>query len=377
MNRALELGSNAVPYESIAVPKALRKGVTGNADFAVVRRTEPRPTRVYDTYWRFACARQDLYFGRLGQALGPWTTDPILVKHRFTNVYRAADRVSQYLIKDVIYACDFAPRDTIFRVLLFKLFNKVETWALLEAQFGRLTIKAFDVEAFDRVLATAMATGQTIYSAAYIMPTAPRSALGVSKHRTHLELLRYLLKEDLIAGLEAATTLRGLYQLLISLPSIGPFLAYQFAIDLAYSPLFNFSEDDFVQPGPGALNGLAKCFDSLGDYSPAEAIEWVKDRQELEFEKRGLQFRTLWGRRLHLIDCQNLFCEVDKYSRVAHPEFNGVTDRSRIKQRFEPRGALPTPWFPPKWQLDVSLLADEKTIPDFPGHSTQMEMRFK
>ena len=34
-----------------------------------------------------------------------------------------------------------------------------------------------------------------------------------------------------------------------------------------------------------------------------------------------LDFQNLWGRRLQLIDCQNLFCEVDKYSRVypAHP----------------------------------------------------------
>lgn len=31
----------------------------------------------------------------------------------------------------------------------------------------------------------------------------------------------------------------------------------------------------------------------------------------------GLRFRSLAGRRLKLIDCQNLFCEVDKYARVA------------------------------------------------------------
>ena len=48
----------------------------------------------------------------------------------------------------------------------------------------------------------------------------------------------------------------------------------------------------------------------------------------------GFSFRGLNGRRLQLIDCQNLFCEVDKYARLAHPEITGYSGRSRIRQRF-------------------------------------------
>ena len=99
---------------------------------------------------------------------------------------------------------------------------------------------------------------------------------------------------------------------------MGPFIGYQLAIDLNYSPLLNFSEDDFVEPGPGALDGIAKCFSSLGDLSPADVIRYMTHIQEQAFEKYAPGFRTLWGRRLHLIDCQNLFCEVGKYARVAH-----------------------------------------------------------
>jgi len=40
--------------------------------------------------------------------------------------------VSQYLIKRVIYSGTYDERDTVFRILLFKLFNKTETWKLLE-----------------------------------------------------------------------------------------------------------------------------------------------------------------------------------------------------------------------------------------------------
>ena len=63
-------------------------------------------TRVFDTYWRFACARQELFIRRVFGAPAPWTVDPVLSAHRFTNVYRASDRVSQYLIRNVTYAGD-------------------------------------------------------------------------------------------------------------------------------------------------------------------------------------------------------------------------------------------------------------------------------
>lgn len=317
-----------------------------------IRRSEPQPSRVFDTYWTFAAERQAMYFARLATAEGPWTTDKVLAEHRFTNVYRAADRVSQFLIRHVIYTGSYSPEDIVFRVLLFKIFNKIDTWQLLSDEFGELTLDTFDVEAFDRVLCEALMHGVRIYSAAYIMPNGPKTESTRFKHRTHLDLLAHLIRSKTHLKILEAPSMRALYDTLLSIPSIGPFLAYQYSIDLMYSPHLPFSENDFVQPGPGALNGIAKCFVTLGDYSPAEAIAWVAGRQQHEFSSRGLLFGTLWGRPLHLIDCQNLFCEVDKYARVAHPEFSSLTGRTRIKQKYSPSGVMPEPWFPPKWNLN-------------------------
>ena len=330
-----------------------------------VRRTEPQPSIVFDTYWNFAVKRQELYFSRLRKAQGPWTTDPILADHRFTNAYRAADRVSQFLIRSVIYNGAQSPVDTVFRTLLFKLFNKIETWQLLEQCFGELKVSTFNVDSFDQVLSAALRSGARIYSAAYIMPNAPRHLATSFKHRTHLDLLEHLLVEGYCQRILQARSMQALYEILLSLPSVGPFLAYQYAIDLMYSEHLQFGENDFVQPGPGALNGLAKCFSTLGDYSSADAIAWVTERQEREFAQRNLRFKTLWGRPLHLIDCQNLFCEVDKYARVAHPEFSEGTGRSRIKQRYSPSGSIPRPWFPPKWNLDTTGvdIASDSQVP--------------
>lgn len=321
----------------------------------LVKRTPPTPSKAYATYWRFAAARQALYLRRFGGGPGPWTEDPILQVYKFTNAYRAADRVSQYLISQIIYSGVWSPKDVLFRTVLFKLFNKIETWELLSSEFGELKLASFDVPRFDAVLSRAISSGARIYSAAYIMPNAPRLQEGSYKHRTHLDLLEWIFSSGLGDEILGATSLGECYKLLLGIPSIGPFLAYQYAIDLNYSPIFDFSEDDFVQPGPGALNGIKKCFSDLGEYSPADVIRWVTERQAMEFAERGLSFGGLWGRKLHLIDCQNLFCEVDKYARVAHPELSELTGRARIKQKFSPTGEMPRPVFPPKWRIEVSL----------------------
>ena len=145
------------------------------------------------------------------------------------------------------------------------------------------------------------------------------------------------------------------YKLVLSYPTLGPFLAFQYVIDLNYSTLMNHSENGFVVAGPGALDGLSKCFESLGEYGPTDAILWLSDIQEEEFARYGLDFEGLWGRPLQPIDVQNLFCEVSKYTRVTHPEIRGRTGRKRIKQRFRMTGPLPKPFFPPKWGLNQRI----------------------
>jgi len=44
--------------------------------------------------------------------------------------------------------------------------------------------------------------------------------------------------------------MRASFDLLKSYATIGDFLAYQYLIDLNYSTLLNFSEMEFVVPGP-------------------------------------------------------------------------------------------------------------------------------
>jgi hypothetical protein len=114
---------------------------------------------------------------------------------------------------------------------------------------------------------------------------------------------------------------------------------------------------EFVVAGPGAPDGVSKCFSDMAGLSEAEIIQVMTERASDEFKRLGMQFHTLWGRSLQLIDCQNVFCEVSKYARVAHPDIEGESGRTRIKQKFTPR-PLPIPqWYPPKWGLRTEVAA--------------------
>lgn len=321
----------------------------------VFSKLEPaKPTIVFDTYWRFAAERQEVFYRRLQGLCRPWSADPIIEEHKFTNAYRASDRVSQHLIRNVIYRDDLssAPEEVFFRILIYKLFNKIETWSLLEKALGAITYEDYSFKQYDAVLAKALSRGDRIYSAAYIMPPGGRAFGHAAKHQNHLKLLESMMHDDLPSRLAGARRMQDAFELLLSYPTIGDFLAYQFVTDINYSEITNFSEMEFVMPGPGALDGIRKCFSSLGGLNEPEIIKLVAERQSDEFARLGLQFRTLFGRRLQLIDCQNLFCEVDKYARVAHPEITGLTGRKRIKQKFSPITRPINFWFPPKWGIN-------------------------
>jgi hypothetical protein len=307
---------------------------------------------VLASYWTLACERQRVYFSRLTGNPPPWTDDPVVERYRFTNAYRAADRVSQDLLR-VQYNGSQDRRDLVFRTLLFRLFNKTSTWELLERLFGPLVFESFAVDRYAALLSEALARGERIYSAAYILPPPPLGA--IRKHENHLRLIKHIMDDNFADKISEAQTLEAVYTLIRSYPSLGPFLSFQLTIDLNYTSIMSFDENDFVVAGPGARSGLTKCFLTTGGLSNEDIVRWMVDTQESQCADLGLKFDNLFGRRLKLIDCQNLFCETDKYSRVAHPEVAGIGGRTRIKQEFIAAGPLQRPFFPPKWHLTEAV----------------------
>lgn len=315
------------------------------------KKEKPKRSLAYDTYWKFAAERQSIFFRRVDGSGPPWTKDPVLNTFKFTNAYRATDRVSQFLIRKVIADGDQRPKELLFRILIFKVFNKISTWELLVKNLGEVRYESYDFAVYDRILSQALLHRHPIYSAAYIMASGLEAFGYPRKHQNHLKLIQSIIEQGLIEDAGSFNSMESLYKALLQYPTIGPFLAYQYSTDINYSMLCDFSEMEFVKAGPGALDGIRKCFTDQGGYSPEDIIRMMANSQEEEFNRLGIRFQNLWGRPLQLIDCQNIFCEVDKYLRVTRPEIAGGSGRKKIKQKFRPTSLKPIEYvLPLKWK---------------------------
>lgn len=318
----------------------------------ILTKNNIKKTIVYDTYWKFAYKRQSLFWNRFNQN-GEISKDLILNKYKFTNAYRVNDRVSQYLLRNVIYDDHHTPEDLLFRILFFKVFNKIETWERVSGLLGDINYHSFDIERYKKVFEELRREKIKVYSGAYIMPSGKSKFGSPIKYENHLELISYIMKDGLATKVYKCQSLEEMYHVLLGYPTLGKFLAFQYAIDINYSELTDFDEMEYVVAGPGACSGIEKCFYDKGTYTNEDIIKYMSWHQEEEFEHRNLPFVNLGGRKLQLIDCQNLFCETDKYARVMHPEFVDKKRRERIKQLYHPNEAPIQFMYPPKWKIHI------------------------
>ena len=309
---------------------------------------------VYEAYWKLAAERQRIFERRhVELAPAPWTQDEILARYKFTNPWRASDRVSQFLIAEVIYGKPELPsEDLLVRIVLFRLFSRPATWRALEERLGPVTRATLNGRRLPAVLAELHATGP-IYTNAFIL-CATKAYGHERKYLNHLDLVRHMLRGGrLPRAIARARSLQSVYEVLLSFPLIGPFMAYQLAIDINYSELLDLSENEFTVPGPGAERGIRKVFPQATRREMPAIIHRMVAEQEGACAALAIDAPKLFGLPLRAIDCQNLFCELDKYARVRFPEL--ITNRSRIKSRFTPSPDPLTLFYPPKWGINELL----------------------
>lgn len=307
---------------------------------------------IFDLYWYFAAERQNIFCKKLNGEMPPWTEDDILQEYKFCNSYRVSDRVSQYLLKNVIYnGKKYSKEDMVFRIILFKIFNKESTWELFINELGDVYLKDFNFNKYCIILDNAKQRGEKIYTDAYM--SCANKAYGYDKkHENHIALLENMFVKDKVQDkILNAKDMEEAFGYIKEYPLIGNFMAYQLVTDINYSEAVDFSEMSFTVAGPGSTRGINKCFESLGDMTKEDAIKWMCHHQEEEFKRLGIDFKTLGGRKLQYIDCQNLFCELDKYLRKAKPELK--SNRTNIKKRYVPKKDKIEYIYPPKWNIKM------------------------
>lgn len=319
---------------------------------AYLNHTPVPDKRIFYYYFYFMQERMNIFWEKCGVKGSCNSQDSILKTYKFTNVYRACDRVSQYLIKDVIYKdiTKYTPKDVLLRILIFKIFNKIETWEYIAHEYGDITCSYFDVNNISHLLSIKQAICP-IFNNAYMMAGSHKRYDHLkSKHEKWLSMVKSeFLGENVIDRVLEANSLEEIFNLMRRCSFIGDFLSYQYSIDFNYSPYINFDENSFVKAGIGAKRGIKKCFISIG-HDFEDAIRYTYEHLD-EFRKEfGLNsFKPLPGREPHLIDLQNCFCETDKYLRKKMPEL--IVGNIKIKQYYKETNSPISYKFPPKWNI--------------------------
>ena len=303
-------------------------------------------------YFFFMQERMKLFWNKYsGESIYP-VTDDVITQHRFTNVYRATDRVSQYLIKDLIYSSehDLDAESLLLNVLIFKVFNRVDTWNKIISKCGYFDANNFNPSKASKILSQEIKEGP-IFNAAYIMTASSDKYRYLDrKHERWLAMIdKEIIKPGVLRKILGANSMEEVYNLLYQCTFIGPFLAYQYTIDFNYSSAIDFDENSFVMAGIGAQRGIKKCFIDLDGYSYEDAIRYTQENILSYRNRYGYEFRGLFNRDPTLIDLQNCFCETDKILRVRIPDLS--EGNKRIKQKYKVDNSKIDFFFPPKWQL--------------------------
>ena len=267
-----------------------------------------------------------------------WTDDVILQKFHFCQVFRATDRVSQYIITNVIEKGPQDPKEVFFRVVLFDRFTKIETWEKLLAvsPSGEMEWDHFDnniafYEQSLHVLEAAPGTGR------FQKPAPRKWGAGYDHVRSCLKLTQLMVSDNLHEKLLKMNYLRDAFDEIKNYPSFGDFSAFQLLIGLSYTEVLGrFSPNDFVALGPGAISGIKKMFHArdlqqakrtLGEKVDlfADIVRHLTEHQDEWFKTFGLEFPGLGPDHLPLdmVDIEHSLCELDKYCRQAHPSLKG------------------------------------------------------
>ena len=255
----------------------------------------------------------------------PWTTDPILQKYRFCNIFREDDRVTQWFRENV--RDRYRDRGCVVAAtIIFRWFNRIETGQVLRAH-GLLT------KWNPKIAKDVLKDLHPLVTGAYMIktPAKMKKLEGLCWCIDNVWSQRHYLEEVITH----ASTLRGAHTELLRFPYLGPFMAYEIVTDLRHTALLEDAKDinSWASAGPGAARGLGRILTGdVGQFNYSSK----PDREIMERSMGNLLVRSrherFWPKRWprwEMREVEHTLCEFDKYERAR-------LGQGAPKQRFTP-----------------------------------------
>lgn len=261
-----------------------------------------QPATIEDfAYW--INERHSIYLKRMDGKTKPWTTDEILQRWKFTNVYRQLDTGTVWLrrmlngdIKGSGLIDD--PELIVFNVIWYRLFNRWEHARDLGFVQSYKKVENYITKCFRQ--------GKKIFTGAYM-------TTGVSfedKYVTYLQACKEIWDNKIhIVSLCKMNSMEVVFHKLLQHWMIGKFVAYELVCDLRFTKVLNpVDQNTWCNLGPGAVRGLKR----LGMEPTVESARILLCGKGAYLQPHV--FKCEWP--FELREIEHSLCEFDKYQRV-------------------------------------------------------------
>lgn len=282
-------------------------------------RPRPGKFRIDDIlYWVYE--REMIRIRKEAGLEAPYTEDPILNKYRFCNVRRRDDRMTQWIIKNLLDDETLGGDTDMWFVSAIARYVNWPPSLLALKQSGAIPedAKDFDPDVFIAVMDDLKEQDIKIWGSAYML--YPGRETGSNKAETVARRFLLPLVNDAANIRESLSENRveALVSQLTKYWGWNTFLAGQVAADLTYYPQELGEAEDlytWAPIGPGSSRGLNRLLGRKLNATwkqvefNAELIKvWKEIEDQLDLDHFSLH------------DAQNCGCEMDKYWRVLNHE---------------------------------------------------------
>ncbi len=272
-------------------------------------------------FWNFMIERESIRLRRTrGLAREEWTKDPIFKKFSFTNVKREHDRTTMLLNEEFyrVWGCQHPSPQALLNSVIFRYFGTIEMARAIgwHPEWN----EGFKDALIERSEAR-MAVGQTVFTAAYIVPNCGSS---LAKHHVVAEVIDSVWRD--VHAILDTDRWEVACERLCTHWGVGSFMAKEVLLDYILATQWVPSDWTTWTPvGPGGRRGASWIkYGVKTKISEFEALNIIRE----VYATRDL----FWPRdfvELDLTDIQFQCCEFDKWMRVS-------VDGGRPKRLFRP-----------------------------------------
>jgi len=307
--------------------------------------------RGVERFFAYARERHSIYLRRQrGVPRSDWTSDPILQKYRFTNVFREIDATTVWFRENVRKHLSSSP-DVLLATVLFRWFNRIRTGEAIFSQ-TRLDTETPGATAWDELVGSSSTEvvrssvlqycgGGPYVTGAYIIKTPD----GLDKLSGVLRCVEWFMTQSqkvgegrfgdalldqgemsrMLSREPGRHSLEFVWDWLRRFPYMGDFMAYEVVTDLRHTDLLYDAPDimTWANPGPGATRGAGRVVSGYHEVFRKSS----RDRQEVMsvmskllslsrkpeyWPQEDRESWSVWEMR----DVEHTLCEFDKYERV-------------------------------------------------------------